>query len=139
MAVVKDARQFPRFAVDLKVAVSAGSKRLQARTRDISRSGICLISQHAIPLETVIQVQLVLAFDAGGLSEPLAVAGRVVWCTGLFGAFQLGVMFVSVDAERERHLEMFIGLLDGTLNHGRPLDDDEDTDRPFDPDDPFRP
>jgi hypothetical protein len=139
MAVVKDARQFPRFAVDLKVAVSAGPKRLQARTRDISRSGICLVSQQAIPLETVIQVQLVLTFDAGGLSEPLIVAGRVVWCTGLFGAFQIGVMFVCVDAERERHLEMFIGLLDGTLNHGRPLDDDEDTDRPSDPDDPFRP
>jgi len=139
MAVVKDARQFPRFSVDLQVGVSIGAKRLSARTRDISRSGLCLISQHALPLDTKIAVELVLAFAAGGISEPLALSGRVVWCTALFRAFQIGVMFAGVEPERERHLEMFIGLLDGTLAQGRPLDDDEDTDRPSDPDDPFRP
>jgi hypothetical protein len=140
MAVVKDARQFPRFAVDLQVAVSTGPRRYQARSRDISRTGICLITKQAIRLESEIELQLVLAFEAGGVSEPLVVAGRVVWCTGLFGAFQIGVMFAELDDERARHMEMFIGLLDGTLGQsGRPLEDDEDTDRPFDPDDPFRP
>ena len=139
MAVVKEARQFPRFSVDLQVGVSVGAKQLSARTRDISRSGLCLIPQHAIPLDTAIQVELVLAFAAGGISEPLAITGRVVWCTALFRAFQIGVRFVGVEPERERHLEMFIGLLDGTLAKGPPLDDDEDTDRPSDPDDPSPP
>jgi hypothetical protein len=135
----KDARQFPRFAVDLQVTVSIGERRLSARTRDVSRSGLCLVSREEIPLDTEIQVELVLAFATGGFSEPLGVLGRVVWCTGLFGAYQIGVMFVQVDAERSRHLDMFIGLIDGSLSPGQPLDDDEVTDKPLDPDDPFQP
>jgi hypothetical protein len=48
-------------------------------------------------------------------------------------------MFVEVDEERTRHLDMFIGLLDGSLSPGESFDDDEQTDRPVDADDPFRP
>lgn len=141
MTTAKEARQFPRFAVDLQVAVSIGARRLSARTRDISRSGLCLVSAEQLPLDTEIRIELVLAFATGGFSEPLGVLGRVVWCTGLFGAYQVGVMYVQVDAERARHLEMFIGLIDGSLTPGQPLDDDDDevTDKPHDPDDPFRP
>jgi hypothetical protein len=136
MAVIKEARQFPRYPVDLKVAVSLKERRLAARTRDISRSGVCLITPQAIPLESRIEVRVVLTFAAGGHSEPLALVGRVVWCTALFGAYQVGVMFVDLDRERARQLQILVAILDGS-----PADpaDDEDTDRHSDPDDPFRP
>jgi hypothetical protein len=139
MALIKELRQHPRFPVDLQVAVSLGEQRLAARTRDISRSGLCLVSQRAIPLDTAIRVEMVLAFANGGYSESLNFAGRVVWCTSLFGSYQLGVIFMGVERERARHLDMFIGLLDGSLAPGEIDGDDEDTDRPIDPDDPFSP
>jgi Tfp pilus assembly protein PilZ len=133
---VKEARQFPRYPVDLQVAVSLKERRLVARTRDISRSGVCLVTSQAIPLESRIGVRVVLTFAAGGHSEPLALIGRVVWCTPLFGAYQLGVMFVDLDRERARQLQILVAILEGS-----PADpsDDEDTDRHSDPDDPFRP
>jgi c-di-GMP-binding flagellar brake protein YcgR len=138
MSALKDARQAPRFTVDLHVSVSIDDRQLTARTRDISRTGICLISERDIPLDTELQIELVLAFATGGLSEPLAIFGRAVWCTRLYDAFQVGVKFVQVDAERARHLDMFIGLMDGSLAAEQPLDDDEETDKRSDPDDPFQ-
>jgi hypothetical protein len=136
MAVTKDARQHPRFPVDLQVSVSSKERQLSARTRDLSRSGLCLVSQHAIPLQARIEIRVVLRFAAGQHSEPLPLIGRVVWCTALFGAFQIGVMFVDVTLERARQLQMLVAILDGS-----PADpsDDEDTDRRQDPDDPFQP
>jgi hypothetical protein len=134
--VIKDSRQSPRYPVDLQVAVWARDRQLSARTRDVSRTGLCLVLGHQIPLETRIQIRLVLTFAAGGYSEPLALAGRVVWCTALFGSFQIGVMFVDLDRERARHLQMLVAILDGSPSEPS---DDEDTDPHGDPDDPFRP
>ena len=136
MAVIKEARHFPRYPVDLQVAVSWKERQLAARTRDLSRTGLCLVSPHALPLEARIGIKLVLAFAAGGYSEPLALAGRVVWCTALFGSFQIGVMFVGLDRERARQLQMLVAILDGSPSEPS---DEEDTDRRSDPDDPFRP
>lgn len=131
-------RQHPRFQVDIQVSVSADSQVLSARTRDISRSGLCLVGTIPLPREKEIAIELVLTFGGGGLSEPLHIRGRVVWCTALFGHFQIGVMFVKVDEEQTRNLQMFIGFLDGSLNAGELFSGDEETtDRPSDPDDPF--
>jgi len=136
MAVVKDSRQHPRVPVDLQVSVSSQDRQLSARTRDLSRSGLCLILKQQIALDARIQIRLVLAFAAGGYSEPLALTGRVVWCTALFGSYQIGVMFVDLDRERARHLQMLVAILDGAPSDPS---DEEDTDRHGDPDDPFRP
>jgi c-di-GMP-binding flagellar brake protein YcgR len=131
-------RQHPRFSVDIQVSVSLDSAQVAARTRDISRSGLCLVSLQGIPRETEIAIELVLTFGEGGLSEPLRVIGKVAWCTGMFGAYQMGVMFVRMDGEQSRNLHMFIGFLDGSLNAGELFGGDEETtDRPTDPDDPF--
>ena len=131
-------RQHPRFQVDIQVSVSADRQSLSARTRDISRSGLCLVGTRELPREKEIAIELVLTFAQGGLSEPLHIRGKVVWCTKLFGHFQIGVMFVNVDREQARNLDMFIGFLDGSLNAGELFTaDEESTDRPNDPDDPF--
>jgi PilZ domain len=130
-------RQHPRFHVDVQVAVSSDNQSVSARTRDISRSGLCLVSTVEIPREKEIAIELVLTFSQGGLSEPLHILGKVVWCTALFGHYQIGVMFVKVDHEQTRNLEMFIGFLDGSLNAGELFNEEESTDKPSDPDDPF--
>ncbi|HTA18585.1 MAG TPA: PilZ domain-containing protein [Polyangia bacterium] len=131
-------RLHPRFSVDVQVAVSCDKQSVQARTRDISRSGLCLVSTRDLAREKEIELELVLKFGEGGLSEPLHMRGRVVWCTALFGHYQIGVMFLGMDREQSRNLDMFIGFLDGSLNAGELFGgDDESTDRPTDPDDPF--
>lgn len=137
MAVAREARQFPRYPVDLKVTVSSKERQLAARTRDISRSGVCLVAPHPIPLQTRIEIRMVLTFAAGGHSEPLVLPGRVVWCTALFGSYQIGVMFSDLDRERARQLQILVAILEGAPSDPS---DDEDTDRhQVDPDDPFRP
>jgi hypothetical protein len=140
MTSIKESRKFPRFSVDLTVTVSLASGRLSAHTRDISRSGLCLVSRQPIERDTEIGAELVLSFAEGTVSEPLKIVGRTVWCTPLFGVYQIGVKFVKVDEPRARYLNMFLGLLDGSLAPEDSTEDEgEQTDRPFDPDDPFRP
>jgi hypothetical protein len=131
-------RVHPRFNVDLQVSVTSDDAMVSAHTRDISRSGLCLVSTQSLAREKEIGIELVLKFGEGGLSEPLQVVGRVVWCTALFGRYQIGVMFVKADAEQLRNLHMFIGFLDGSLNAAELFaGDDDTTDKPSDPDDPF--
>jgi hypothetical protein len=131
-------RQHPRFQVDLQLKVTADRKVVSAHTRDISRSGLCIVGTLQLPREKEIEIELVLKFGEGGLSEPLHIIGKVVWCTKMFGRFQIGVMFVKVDDEQERNLDMFIGFLDGSIHAGELFSGDEETtDRPSDPDDPF--
>ena|SRR5688572_4601334 len=130
-------RQHPRFNVDIKVDVSVANVRFEARTRDMSRAGVCLVAMQPIARETEIGLELVLTFGDAGTSEPLTVIGRVAWCTALFGAYQIGVKFVKVDDDRGRYLDMFVGFLDGTLAPEGMGSDEEELRRGADPDDPF--
>jgi hypothetical protein len=130
-------RKHPRFSVDVQVGLTVGSGQIAARTRDMSRAGVCLVAMKGIAPETEIALQLVLTFGEGGMSEPLKVLGKVAWCTALFGAYQIGVKFVKVDDDCGRYLDMFIGFLDGTLAPSGTIGPDDDTLSGADPDDPF--
>lgn len=129
-------RQHPRVSVDLQVAVAVADEKLAARTRDLSRAGLCLIASQAIAIDTEISLELVLTFGEAGSTEPLQMTGQVAWCTALFGSYQIGVKFVNMDSERERYLDMFVGFLDGTLAPGDLFSGDDEA-RAADPDDPF--
>jgi hypothetical protein len=134
-------RQHQRYNVDVQATVSVANEKLDARTRDMSRAGLCLVTTQPIARDTEVSLELVLTFGEDGVSEPLAIDGRVAWCTALFGAYQIGVKFVKIDDERARYLDMFVGFLDGTLAPGGMLGDADDTGNPLqrasDPDDPF--
>src|SRR5262245_38038467 len=129
-------RQHPRFNVDVKVAVTVKSSQFAARTRDLSRAGLCLIADQPSKPETEIGLELVLTFGEAGATEPLQLVGKVAWCTALFGAYQIGVKFVQVDGERARYLDMFVGFLDGTLAPGDVFSPEEEA-LAADPDDPY--
>jgi hypothetical protein len=134
-------RQHQRYNVDVQATVSVASEKLEARTRDMSRAGLCLVTSQPITRDTEVSLELVLTFGEDGVSEPLLISGRVAWCTALFGAYQVGVKFVRVDDERAKYLDMFVGFLDGTLAPGGMLGVPDDTGDPrgrfVDSDDPF--
>jgi hypothetical protein len=138
----RDSRREQRRSVDINATVSIAGKVVPARTRDISRSGICLIRDAEIPRDTELKIELVLSLGTDTMSEPLLVNGRVIWCTPMFGKFQIGVMFVDVDAEHRRFLDLFMRFIDGEVNpvgHQPALETSERLPPPEDKDDPFRP
>lgn len=130
-------REHPRFNVDIQVGVTVADEKFAARTRDMSRAGLCLIGEQPIPADTEISLELVLTFGEAGTSEPLKMIGRVAWCTAMFGAYQIGVKFVKVDDDRARYLDMFVGFLDGTLAPSGGSFSGEEEALAADPDDPF--
>jgi len=137
MSQYQKRREHPRFNVDIQVGVTVADAKFEARTRDMSKAGVCLIGEQPIPPDTEISLELVLTFGESGTSEPLKMIGRVAWCTALFGAYQIGVKFVKVDDDRARYLNMFVGFLDGTLAPDGDTFSGEEETRAADPDDPF--
>lgn len=141
MVTSPDLRKHPRFSVDIEAQMQGPDGRRQAmRTRDVSRTGICLITDSAITIGNDLALELVLAFANRSRSEPLKVRARVVWCTGIAGAYQVGAMFDELSEGEEAYLDMFLNYLDGTI--GAKEDEEADEDQPpVSPDvkdDPFR-
>jgi PilZ domain len=143
----KDTRGHPRFNVDVEVQVKTDSgQRVTARTRDLSRSGICLITAGALDGGQPLAIELVLAFGNNAFSEPLRLDAHVVWCTAIGGHFQIGAMFDGLTPEHHDFLDMFLRFLDGTLApKGVPpaarsgeVPEEEPTVPPDVKDDPFR-
>ena len=135
-------RRHPRYAVDVEATLTLGDgRKLKTRTRDLSRNGVCLIAGEAVPAGQTASVSLVLSFGNNAFSEPLVMVARVVWCTKIAEAFQVGAMFDAVTQEQDGFLEMFLHFLDGTLSpSGVKLVDedvvgaaetDDDKDNPF--------
>lgn len=138
----RDSRREERRPVDISATISIDGHVVPARTRDISRSGICLISETEIPCDTELKIQLVLSLGGDTMSEPLLVTGRTIWCTAIFGKYQVGAMFVQIDRERRRFLDLFMRFVDGEINPLGHEPASESRDRPLpieDKDDPFRP
>jgi hypothetical protein len=138
-----DARRHPRFTVDVEATVIAGrGRRLTARTRDVSRTGICLITDESLSGSEPLQIELVLAFGDNAFSEPLNLGARVVWCTAIGGAYQVGAMFEDLTEQQDSYLDMFLQFLDGTLAPKGVAGGDDDVDvtppDPDDTDDPFK-
>jgi len=137
-----DGRQHRRYSVDVEATVSVGSgARRKMRTRDLSRNGICLLSESAIAPGSEAKIELMLAFGNDAYSEPLLLSARVVWCSDLAGTYQVGAIFEDISDEQDDFLEMFLQFLDGTLSPNAIGDEDSGVTRmgvkPDDKDNPF--
>lgn len=109
-------RRSPRFPVDVHASLrTTEGRRISARTRDVSRSGICLISDQGLPSGENLLVELVLLIGTRSESEPLLLRARVVWCTAIANAFQIGAMFHGLSHKESGFLDMFLRYLDGTI------------------------
>ena len=149
-----DLRRHPRVHVDVQANVhTVDGRKLIARTRDLSRSGICIITTDALASGEKLRIELVLLLGSGSSSEPLPLRARVVWCTAIASAFQVGAVFDGLTTKESAFLDMFLRYLDGSiLPAGAEMEivDDEESGEPdaSDPDitpppdvkdDPFKP
>jgi hypothetical protein len=110
---VTGSRAHPRFALEIETEIRRGpsAKPLPARTRDVSRGGLCLTASEPLPLGSEVDLQMALVFDEDTVSEPLLVRARVVWCTRLADKHQIGASFVALTTEQRNYLEMFLRYL----------------------------
>jgi hypothetical protein len=58
-----------------------------------------------------LEVSVALVFPSAGVSEPLTLPARVVWCVGYQHGEQVGVSFLPLDAPTTTYLDMFIRFL----------------------------
>jgi Tfp pilus assembly protein PilZ len=104
-------RQHPRFAADVAVQFHVGKKVVAGRTRNVSRGGLCADTDETMALGSDVQIAITLVFDDMSKSEPLRLPARIVWCTSVDSAFQVGVAFRPLDAKRAEYLRLFLKYL----------------------------
>jgi len=110
--VSRSEREYPRYAHEAAVTIRVGTRVLEGRTRNVSRGGVCATLVDAMPVGTDVELELVLVFDDSLQSDALRVPARIVWCTALDEAHQLGVAFRPLDATRAKQLDLFLSFLD---------------------------
>ena len=112
----RDLRRYPRVHVDVQANVhTVDGRKLIARTRDLSRSGICIITTDALASGEKLRIELVLLLGSGSASEPLPLRARVVWCTAIASAHQIGAVFDGLTPKESAFLDMFLRYLDGSI------------------------
>ncbi|HLU67807.1 MAG TPA: PilZ domain-containing protein [Kofleriaceae bacterium] len=108
-----DQRIFPRYAVEAHVELVASSGDvISGVSRNLSRGGLCLESGEEVPAGEEVDVRITLVFDVDRTSEPLRLPARVVWCTPLGDAHQIGTQFRPLTFEQSTYLDMFLRYLE---------------------------
>jgi hypothetical protein len=105
-------REHPRYAHEAVVKFRVGSHVLEGRTRNVSRGGLCATLADALSIGDDVELELVLVFDNELHSDALKLQARVVWCTQVDEANQIGVVFRPLDARRTEQLGLFLSYLD---------------------------
>jgi hypothetical protein len=76
---------------------------------------MCLITTDALTPRDELLIDLILLIGPTSTSEPLPLRARVVWCTPISQAFQIGAMFEKLSRKEHTFLEMFLRYLDGSI------------------------
>lgn len=95
------------------VSIQLGGAVLEGRTRNVSRGGACADVAKAVPVGVDIDVDLALVFDEAQ-SEPLRIPARVVWCTMVDDAYQIGIAFRPLTAGQAQYLGLFLRYMNDT-------------------------
>ncbi len=88
-----------------------GKKVTEGRTRNVSRGGLCANVGDALLAGSDVMVEITLVFDDDMRSEALRVPARVAWCTTVDDAYQVGLSFNAMNAERAELLKLFLKYL----------------------------
>lgn len=95
-------RRWPRANAELPLSISLGGATHQARVRDISRAGICFYLDRAVPLMTVLSVEM--DASAAGAGRKLRGQGAVVRCAKIsptLSHYEVALFFHDMaDADR---------------------------------------
>ncbi len=109
-------RQHPRYAIALKVTITAGDRTIEAESKDLSRGGISLMAAQPLQVSDVVDLSIALVFGDNTFSEPLKVPAVIVWCTKMGAAYQLGAKFTRPAKETRDYLDVFLKFLEGDLD-----------------------
>lgn len=104
-------RQYPRFAHEVAVRLSVGTKTTEGRTNNVSRGGLCANVNESVAPGADVVVEITLVFDDDIQSEALSLPARVAWCTTVDDEYQIGVSFKALDADRADYLQLFLKYL----------------------------
>jgi PilZ domain len=115
-------REHPRYAHEAAVTFYVGAVTHEGRTQNVSRGGLCASLADPVPVGTDVDVSIVLVFDDDMQSEALRLPARVVWCTDVDEAHQVGIAFRPLDAQRAEYLAIFLRYLDDHRAETRPRD-----------------
>lgn len=125
-------RQHPRYAIGTEVTLRSRSGIIaRGRTTNLSRGGLCADLDAEPSRAQQVDVLIALVFSAEGVSEPLSLPARVVWCTGLGDRYQVGLSFLPLSKDQTGFLDMFIRFLE---EHPDEVSDEKSASRslPFD-------
>ena len=120
-------RQHPRYAIEIEARVEADGAEFRARTRDLSRSGMCFVTKEAVSVGIPVVIEAALKFSPNASSEALPLSARVMWCTPVHEGFQVGVAFTRLQAQTLDYLDLFLKYLKGEIDvqSGEPIMEDE--------------
>ena len=104
-------RRHRRFVVEMAVEVVTDAGRFSARTRDLSRGGICFLLFAPLEIGGAFTAELSLVLGDNAFSEPLVLSGKVVWCTAVEDGYQIGATFLTMDKTSGDYLNTFLRLL----------------------------
>lgn len=109
-----DQRRAIRYEVAVAAEVYTDTGVLQAQTRNLSDSGVCL--DIPAPLDEGGTVGVSLFTTSDGIEdpdrEPLNVKASVIWCTERDEeGYSVGARFVDVNGENEAALKQFLSAL----------------------------
>jgi hypothetical protein len=104
-------RAHPRYAHEATVRFHVGQRTVDGRTRNVSRGGLCATLADPLTIGDDVDVELVLVFDDELHSDALRLPARIVWCTHLDDANQIGIVFRPLDARRAEQLGVFLSCL----------------------------
>jgi len=124
-------RQHPRYAHEVAITIHFGKRTTDGRTNNVSRGGLCADVDAEIKVGTEVEVDIVLVFDDELQSEALRLPARVAWCTTVDRAFQVGLSFKPMDAERAKYLQLFLTYLGSERAPKSPRSSSLDVDKRF--------
>jgi Tfp pilus assembly protein PilZ len=105
-------REHPRYAHEATVTLHVAGKAMAGHTQNMSRGGLCAQLSEPIAVGSAIDVDIVLMFEDDAQSEALRLPARVVWCTVVDDAHQIGLSFRALDAEQAEFLGLMLRFLD---------------------------
>ena len=112
----EERRQHPRYVIEIEARVVADDAEFRARTRDLSRSGMCFVTREPMSVGIPVVIEAALKFSANAFSEALPLSARVMWCTSVREGYQVGVAFTRLQPQTAEYLELFLKYLKGEID-----------------------
>lgn len=89
----RERRAHPRAKAAFPITIGAAQRRIAARVRDVSRSGVCFVAPTAFPEMTAVKVDLELPGRPGTVVKA---DGAVVRCVPSGSEFEIAIFFTAI-------------------------------------------